>query len=179
MSGTILISAGNGRRTIIKLVLTMAVTAAAAYLLWPLAAPLLERVEMGPVWGFANMTALVRGLLVAVGVYVIFSLAGYLFEQLLPARGGAASVPWRVENGILTLGGSVVPLNDIRQVYCWPGRNILGQSTGNVVVNIETTGKNRLLRTLSGQQAEESASSLERLVRALGYGAAWDAAVQS
>lgn len=179
MSGTILISAGNARRTIIKLALTMAVTAVVVWLLWPLAAPLLERVEMGPVWGFANMTQLVRGLLVAVGVYVIFSLAGYLFEQLLPARGTTATVPWQVENGTLTLGGSAIPLNTIRQVYCWPGRNILGQSTGNMVVNIETTGKNRLLRSLSGEQAEESASSLERLVRALGYGAAWDAAVQS
>ena len=169
MSGTILISAGNGRRTILKLALTMAATAAAVYLLWPLAAPLLERVEMGSAWGFANMTELARGLLVAVGVYVLFSLLGYLFEQLLPARGTTASIPWRVEAGTLTLGGDALPLKTIRQVHCWPGRNILGQSTG----------KNRVLRTLSGQQAEESAASLERLVRALGYGAAWDAAAQS
>ena len=176
MSGTILISAGNGRRTILKLALTMAATAAAVYLLWPLAAPLLERVEMGSAWGFANMTELARGLLVAVGVYVLFSLLGYLFEQLLPARGTTASIPWRVEAGTLTLGGDALPLKTIRQVHCWPGRNILGQSTGNMVVNIETTGKNRVLRTLSGQQAEESAASLERLVRALGYGSAWDAA---
>ena len=45
-----------------------------------------------------------------------------------------------------------------------------------MVVNIETTGKNRVLRTLSGARAEESAASLEQLVRALGYGDAWDAA---
>ncbi len=176
MSGTILVSAGNTGKTLTKLLVTAAATAVAAWLLWPLAYPALERVDVGPLWGFENMTPLVRGLLVAVGVYVLFSLLGYAVERLLPVGGTAAPVPWRVEGGTLTLGGDAIPLGSIRQVHCWAGRNILGQSTGNMVVNIETTGKNRLLRTLSGEQAEQSAASVERLVRALGYGAAWDAA---
>ena len=176
MSGTIIVSARNTSRTLIKLALTLAATVVVIYLLWPVAYPALERVEMGSAWGFANMTELARGLLVAVGVYVVFSLVGYLLERLLPERGDTASVPWRVSGGTLTLGEDAIPLDSIRQVHCWPGRNILGQSTGNIVVNIETTGKIRVLRTLSGERAEESADALERLVRALGYGAAWDAA---
>lgn len=176
MSGTILISAGSAGRTLMKLALSLAVTLAVICLVWPFALPYLERVQVEPMWGIRNMTGLARGVLVALGAYVIFALVRYLLERLLPERGNTASVSWRVAGGTLTLGDDAIPLSTIRKVHCWPGRNILGQSTGNMVVNIETTGKNRVLRTLSGEQAEESAAALERLVRALGYGAAWDAA---
>lgn len=176
MSGNILVAAGSGRRTLLRLVLSLAGTVAAAYLLWPVIRPLLERVHVEPMWGIENMTAIVRSALMAVGAYVVFSLLSYCFERLLPDSGETGTLPWRVESGTLTLGETSIPLESIRKVHCWPGRNILGQSTGNIVVNIETTGKNRVLRTLSGAQAEESAASLEQLVRALGYGADWDAA---
>ena len=73
MSGTIIVSARNTSRTLIKLALTLAATVVVIYLLWPVAYPALERVEMGSAWGFANMTELARGLLVAVGGYVVFS----------------------------------------------------------------------------------------------------------
>lgn len=176
MSGTIIVSAGNARRTLVKLVLTLAATIAVVCLLWPVARPALERVQVQPMWGIENMTGLARSVLVALGAYVIFAILRYLLERILPERENVASLPWRVEEGTLTLDDSAIPLASIRKVHCWPGRNILGQSTGNMVVNIETTGKNRVLRTLSGEQGEESASSLEQLVRALGYGADWDAA---
>lgn len=176
MSGNIMVSAGSGRRTLLRLVLSLAATAAAAYLLWPTVEPLLERVNVGAMWGIQNMTKIARSALVAVGAYVVFSLLWYCFERLLPDSGEAGMLPWRVESGTLTLGEASIPLESIRKVHCWPGRNALGQSTGNMVVNIETTGKNRVLRTLSGARAEESAASLEQLVRALGYGDAWDAA---
>lgn len=176
MSGTILIAGGSGRRTLAQLALTLAVTFAVLCLVWPLALPALERVEVEQVWGIRNMTGLVRGVLAALGAYVVFALVRYLLEKLMPGDHGAVRMPWRVAGGTLTLGERAIPLNTIRQVHCWPGRNILGQSTGNMVVNIETTGKNRVLRTLSGARAEESAASLEQLVRALGYGDAWDAA---
>ena len=91
-------------------------------------------------------------------------------------RGEEQTIPWMLTEESLTIGPRSIPRQSIRKVHCWPGRNALGQSTGNMVVNIETTGKNRVLRTLSGARAEESAASLEQLVRALGYGDAWDAA---
>ena len=91
-------------------------------------------------------------------------------------RGEEQTIPWTLTEESLTIGPRSIPRQSIRKVHCWPGRNALGQSTGNMVVNIETTGKNRVLRTLSGARAEESAASLEQLVRALGYGDAWDAA---
>lgn len=91
-------------------------------------------------------------------------------------RGEEQTLPWTLTEQTLTLGTVSIPRDKIRKVHCWPGRNALGQSTGNMVVNIETTGKNRVLRTLSGDRAQESADALEQLVRALGYGADWDAA---
>lgn len=179
MSGNILVSAGRGRRTLLRLVLSLAATAVVAYLLWPVALPFLERVHMEPLWGIENMTKIARSAVVAVGVYVVFSLLSYCFERLLPDNGETGTLPWRVEDETLTLGEVSIPLESIRKVHCWPGRNILGQSTGNVVVNIETTGKNQVLRSLDGERARESEAALEELVRALGYGAAWDAAIGS
>lgn len=179
MSGNILVSAGSGRRTLLRLVLSLAATAVVAYLLWPVALPFLERVHMEPLWGIENMTKIARSAVVAVGVYVVFSLLSYCFERLLPDNGETGTLPWRVEDETLTLGEVSIPLESIRRVHCWPGRNILGQSTGNVVVNIETTGKNQVLRSLDGERARESEAALEELVRALGYGAAWDAAIGS
>lgn len=179
MSGNILVSAGSGRRTLLRLVLSLAATAVVAYLLWPVALPFLERVHMEPLWGIENMTKIARSAVVAVGVYVGFSLLSYCFERLLPDNGETGTLPWRVEDETLTLGEVSIPLESIRKVHCWPGRNILGQSTGNVVVNIETTGKNQVLRSLDGERARESEAALEELVRALGYGAAWDAAIGS
>lgn len=179
MSGNILVSAGSGRRTLLRLVLSLAATAVVAYLLWPVALPFLERVHMEPLWGIENMTKIARSAVVAVGVYVVFSLLSYCFERLLPDNGETGTLPWRVEDETLTLGEVSIPLESIRKVHCWPGRNILGQSTGNVVVNIETTGKNQVLRSLDGERARESEAALEELVRALGYGAAWDAAIGS
>ena len=58
MSGTIIVSAGNARRTLVKLVLTLAATIAVVCLLWPVARPALERVQVQPMWGIENMTGL-------------------------------------------------------------------------------------------------------------------------
>lgn len=91
-------------------------------------------------------------------------------------RGREQTLSWSLTDETLTLGAVSIPRDQIRTVHCWPGRNALGQSTGNVVVNIETTGKNQVLRSLSGDRARESAAALEQLVRALGCGDAWDAA---
>lgn len=82
MSGNILVSAGSGRRTMLRLVLSLAGTVAAVYLLWPVIHPLLERVHVEPMWGIENMTAIARSALMAVGAYVVFSLLSYCFERL-------------------------------------------------------------------------------------------------
>ena len=70
-------------------------------------------------------------------------------------RGEEQTIPWTLTEESLTIGPRSIPRQSIRKVHCWPGRNALGQSTGNMVVNIETTGKNRVLRTLSGARAED------------------------
>jgi hypothetical protein len=51
-------------------------------------------------------------------------------------------------------------------VHCW-------QKNGAWTINIETTGKNRLLKSADGADAEDSIQSLYDLVEALGYRSQW------
>ena len=65
---------------------------------------------------------------------------------------------------------SCLGIRNIRAVY----EGIRG---GGWVVNIETTGKNRVFRSLAeGEDADRSARSLEELVCALGYQHQWERA---
>ena len=60
----------------------------------------------------------------------------------------------------------------IKTVHCWTNRSALGTADGGLTINIETPGKNRVLRSLrSGQEAETSDRLLRELVEAMGYGA--------
>ena len=72
----------------------------------------------------------------------------------------------------LTIGSDAIPLDTVKMVHCWTNRSALGTADGRLTVNIETSGKNRVLRSLrAGEEAAESERRLRELVTALGYGA--------
>ena len=77
-----------------------------------------------------------------------------------------AVIPWSIRNRVLLLGDVEIPQKSIKMVHCW-------QKNGAWTVNIETTGKNRLLRSADGADAEDSIQSLYDLVDALGYRSQW------
>ena len=79
-------------------------------------------------------------------------------------------VSWTVTPDTLVLGEASIPRESIKMVHCWPNRNALGTSAAGWTVNIETTGKNRVLRSLTeGEDVERSVRLLGELVAALGY----------
>ena len=121
---------------------------------------------------------LLRGAALAVAAYVLVRCAYRIFSTVL-FRGAADSaayrtVTWTVTEDALTLDGKTIPRGAIRNVHCWPNRDSLGYSRPGWTVNIETDGKNQMLRTLTeGSPAETSAALLRELVVALGYGRNW------
>ena len=95
-----------------------------------------------------------------------------LLDRALPSTIPIRTVDWSLTEDALTLGGQAIPRDTIRQVHCWPNRDALGHSLPGWTVNIETTGKNRVLRSVrSGAEAETSERLLRELVETLGYGA--------
>ena len=121
---------------------------------------------------------LARGAAVAIATYVLMRCAYRVFSAVL-FRGeadtaGSRTVTWTVTEDTLTLDGTTIPRSAIRNVHCWPNRDSLGFSAPGWTVNIETDGKNELLRSLTdGSPAETSAALLRELVVALGYGRSW------
>ena len=84
---------------------------------------------------------------------------------------------WRVTPDTLYLGETAIPRSSIRQVYCWPNRDALGHKGTGWTINIETTGKNQVLRSLTeGEDLERSVQQLRAMVVALGYGDRWEEA---
>ena len=117
---------------------------------------------------------LARGAAVAIATYVLMRCAYRLFSSLLPRRETVRQAEWTVTEDALILDGKTIPRSAIRNVHCWPNRDSLGFSTPGWTVNIETDGKNQVLRTLTeGSPAETSAALLRELVVALGYGRNW------
>lgn len=109
----------------------------------------------------------------AVLVYVFFRLLYPFLARLFP-QSGDGSVTWVVSRSALTLGDRVIPLDAIQMVHCWPNRDALGNTSCGWTVNIETTGKNLLLRSRGdGEEGKRSARQLRSLVIALGYGSRW------
>lgn len=88
----------------------------------------------------------------------LLSCFGSLFS------GGVQNVRWILTEDTLRLGKDVIPRDSIRMVHCW-------KRGERHVVNIETTGRNRVLRGAPGQGPEEA---LRALVEALGYGRQWE-----
>lgn len=110
----------------------------------------------------------------AVLVYVLFRVLYPVFARLFIREERDQAGTWRVTPDTLYLNDLAIPRSNIKMVYCWPNRNALGHSSAGWTVNIETTGKNQLLRSLtSGEEADRSVRQLRALVVALGYGAQW------
>ena len=159
MTGKLILKAeGTWKRTALVWLLSFAVTVA-------IVVPLSIAVP----W-----EGLARGAAVAIATYVLMRCAYRLFSTLLPRRETVRTVTWTVTEDTLTLDGKIIPRGAIRNVHCWPNRDSLGFSTPGWTVNIETDGKNELLRSLTdGSPAETSAALLRELVVALGYGRNW------
>lgn len=119
-----------------------------------------------------HLTGMAQAVVCALTAYLLFRLLHPAISALLP--GGQQSVSWSVTATELRLGGQTVDRDTIKMVHCWPGRDALGNRRSGYTVNIETAGKNFLLRSAAeGQDAEKSAAQLRALVSALGYGRQW------
>lgn len=159
MTGRLILEAeGTWKRTALVWLLSFAVTVAIVV----------------PLASFLPWEGLARGAVIAIVTYVLMRCAYRLFSTLLPQRETVRQVEWTVTEDALILDGKTIPRSAIRNVHCWPNRDSLGYSTPGWTVNIETDGKNELLRSLTeGTPAETSAALLRQLVAALGYGRSW------
>ncbi len=109
--------------------------------------------------------------------YVLFRVLYPAAARMMPGGSASQTVAWTVSGDTLTLDGTALPRSAIKMVHVWPNRDALGIRGGGWVVNIETTGKNRVFRSLAeGADADRSARSLEELVCALGYQHQWERA---
>lgn len=119
-----------------------------------------------------HVTGIGQAVTAGLGAYVIFRLLYPVTAGMFP--GGRAETTWTVTADKLVLGQREIPRSTIKMVHCWPNRDALGHQGAGWTVNIETTGKNELLRSRTGEkEAKQSARQLRALVVALGYGSAW------
>ena len=141
----------------------MAATAVAeAAVVWPAVALMLRRGVHG------LMLQISTAVLALVLWWVLYPAVSRLFFR----EGEHGRVRWTLTGDSLTIGEDVIPLGTVKAVHCWANRSALGTADGGLTVNIETSGKNRVLRSLrSGQEAETSDRLLRELVEAMGYGA--------
>ena len=157
MSGEVMIENGSWGRTALALVCSCAVAGGATF-------PVVSRLSM------EGMPLVIAAALLG---YVLFRICYPRFSKLFPQREDRV-LTWTVTPATLTLGETAIPRDTIRMVHCWPNRDALGHTGTGWTVNIETTGKNQLLRSLTGGDgADRSARQLRALVVALGYGAQW------
>lgn len=120
-------------------------------------------------------SGVLRGGAGALLAYVLFRVlypaVNDLFSGGLDARG-----TWRVTEDTLYLNDTAIPRASIRQVYCWPNRNALGQTRAGWTVNIETDRGHKVLRSATrGEEAKRAERQLRAMVAALGFGAQWPA----
>ena len=158
MSGELLLKNHSWRQVLPGLVLSIAIAAGVTFLSLQ----------------FLSLTGFARGAVAAFIAYVLFRVLYPVCTGLF-SRGKAASAgTWRVTPDTLYLNDTAIPRASIRQVHCWPNRDALGHAGAGWTVNIETTGKNYLLRTLTeGEDVDRSVRQLRAMVVALGYGGRW------
>ena len=158
MSGELLLKNHSWRQVLPGLLLAAA--AAAGVTFWAL--------QYLPLEGLAQ--AAVAAFIAYVLFRVLYPVCTGLFSKGQTASAGT----WRVTEDTLYLNDTAIPRSSIRQVHCWPNRDALGHAGAGWTVNIETTGKNHLLRTLTeGADADRSIRQLRAMVVALGYGSQW------
>lgn len=159
MSGELLVKNRGGWRTVLA-VLLACVGAAALSFLFARFLPL----ESG----------LARGATIALLAYVLFRVFYPVCDDFFSKKAADRDGIWRVTEDTLYLNDLAIPRSTIKMVHCWPSRDALGHSGGGWVINIETTGKNHVLRSLTqGEDVERSATQLRAMVTALGYGSQW------
>ena len=154
MSGKLIVKNKNGTKSVLSFLITAVVVLA---VMIPMARMLLTRAQTG----------LLTQIGIAILVPVLIVVLRPEMDKLL--SGGkqiSNTLPWVIQNGTLMLGDTEIPLKTIKMVYCW-------QKGSAWTINIETTGKNQLLRSVSGPDEEESIQRLYELVDALGYRSQW------
>lgn len=154
MSGELLVKKQRGGKSALSFLVTAAVVLAVTL---PMA-----RLLLG-----SGKTGLLTQVGFAILVPVLIVLLQPQTEKLFSGgKSPAGTLPWHIADGALTLGETVIPLRTIKMVYCW-------QKGSAWTVNIETSGKNQLLRSVDGADEEESVQRLYELVDALGYRSQW------
>ena len=152
MSGELTIKRSGGWRKAAALAITAVVI---LLIMLPMARMLSARLQAG------LMTQIGIAILVPVLIWLLYPQ----MMKLLPgAKSASETMRWTIQSGVLTLGDAVVPQKSIKMVYCW-------EKDGNWTVNIETTGKNQLLRSVEGDA--RSVRQLYALVDALGFRSQW------
>ncbi len=159
MTGELILKSGVRWKQILPaVVLTAGVTFAVVW-------PMMTRMKGdGLMW--AAMAALMT--------YVLWRVLYPLLVKLMPGGEKPGAVVWELRGDVLQLGEDTIPLDSIKMVHCWPNRDALGHRLEGWTVNIETTGKNRVLCSVEdGPQVQASEESVHALVTALGYESSW------
>lgn len=153
MSGEVTIKhSGGWQRRLLALAITAAIT---ILVMLPMVRMLQARLQTG------LMTQMGIAILVPVLIWLLYPQ----MMKLLPGEKSACeTLRWTVRDGVLTLGEAVIPQKSIKMVYCW-------QKGDDWTINIETIGKNHLLRSVEGDA--RSVRQLYALVDALGYRSQW------
>ena len=159
MTGELILENGGWKR---RLPAAAATAAAEVAVVWPAVALMLRRGVHG------LMLQISTGVLVLVLWWALYPILSRAFSK----GEGNGRVRWTLTEEKLTIGDDVISLDTVKTVHCWPNRSALGTADGGLTVNIETSGKNRVLRSLrAGEKAAESERLLRELVTAMGYGA--------
>ena len=154
MSGELIVKNKKGGKGFLSFLITAAVVLA---VMIPLARMLRVQLEKG------TMTQIGFAILVPVLIVV---LRPEMEKLLSSGKEPNMALPWCIANGVFMLGETQIPLKTIKMVYCW-------QRGSAWTINIETTGRNQLLRSVDGPDKEESVQRLYELVDALGYRSQW------
>lgn len=154
MSGELIVKNKKGGKGFLSFLITAAVVLA---VMIPLARMLRVQLEKG------TMTQIGFAILVPVLIVV---LRPEMEKLLSGGKEPNMALPWCIANGVFMLGETQIPLHTIKMVYCW-------QRGSAWTINIETTGRNQLLRSVDGPDKEESVQRLYELVDALGYRSQW------
>ena len=155
MSGEVIVKNKGGSKSVLSFFITAAVVVA---VMLPMARMLKNLLEKG------TMTQIGFAILIPVLIVVLRPEMEKLFSG--GKQEPVQTIPWSIQNRILTLGETEIPMKTIKMVYCW-------EKNGRWTINIETTGKNQLLHSAEGAEAEDSIQRLYELVDALGYRSQW------
>jgi hypothetical protein len=155
MSGELIVKNNDSKKNLLSFLITAAVVLA---VMLPMARVMKDLLEKG------TMTQIGFAILIPVLIVVLQPEMKKLISG--GKKPSSAVIPWSIRNRVLLLGDVEIPQKSIKMVHCW-------QKNGAWTVNIETTGKNRLLKSADGADAEDSIQSLYDLVDALGYRSQW------